>query len=252
MKKIFRQIRIFSVVGITAALLSACLLFTGCGKNELKRPSGVYVDDISQTLTLNWDKVQNASSYEIDLNGTVNDTRRNSYSLEELEPAEYTVRVRALGDGMRYSDSAWSAPITYVKEADSGLSYRIIDNYTAYEVAGIGSSGENVVVDDTYRGRPVTRIAASAFNSSDAVKTIVLGKNVKTIEKRAFAKCGTLESIVIPEGVEEIGDYAFQRCISLKSIEIPSTVKTIGDYADRKSTRLNSSHSRASRMPSSA
>ena len=239
MKNILKKIRIISGVGIIATLLSACLLFTGCGKNELRRPSGVYVDDISQILTLNWNKVQNASRYEIDLNGTVTDTRRNTYSLDELEPAEYTIRVRALGDGMRYSDSDWSNPVKYVKEADSGLNYRIIDNYTAYEVAGIGSSGSDVVVDDYYRGRPVTRIAASAFNSSSAVTSIVLGKNVKAIEKRAFAKCGTLESIVIPEGVESIGEYAFQRCIALTKAELPSSLKTIGDYAFSSCTSLS-------------
>ena len=37
-----------------------------------------------------------------------------------------------------------------------------------------------------------------------------------------------------------------------KSVDIARNIKEIGDKTDRKSTRLNSSHSQQSRMPSSA
>ncbi|MGN1077636.1 MAG: leucine-rich repeat domain-containing protein, partial [Candidatus Gallimonas sp.] len=226
------RLRIFiGTLGMLVTFLAAAVFLTACGGNELSRPNGLYVDDISQYLTLNWNNVRNAAKYEIEINETRVEVRRNTYVMDELAPDTYSIRVRALGDGMMYSDSDWSEAITYTKEADSGLRYRLTENYTAYEVAGIGTAEGEVVVDDYYRGKPVVRIAESAFSGSSKLTGIVLGQNVKTIAKRAFANCSTLESVTIPEGVTSLGEYAFQRCISLKSVSLPDSLTQISDYA---------------------
>ena len=73
-------------------------------EEQLSRPNGLYVDDISQNLTLNWNRVADADGYEIDLNGTTVQQRTTAYVMDELAPATYTIRVRALGDGLLTSD----------------------------------------------------------------------------------------------------------------------------------------------------
>lgn len=107
MGKKTKKLRMMLGIGLLASLLAGIFALAGCGKAGLPRPSGVYVDDISQYLTLYWNNVRNADKYEIELNGNSVEVRRSSLSLDDLEPDTYTIRVRALGDGMLYSDSAW-------------------------------------------------------------------------------------------------------------------------------------------------
>lgn len=47
---------------------------------------------------LTWDAVENASGYEVDIDGKVNTVATNSFDVSTLTPGEYTIRVRALGD----------------------------------------------------------------------------------------------------------------------------------------------------------
>ena len=229
MKKTAKIKRMLPFLGLLAALF-ALLALTGCSGSQLARPNGLYVDDISQTLTLNWNNVQYASGYEVELNGSVTESRRSTFSMDELEPGSYQIRVRAKGDGMRYVDSAWSEPISYQKDADSGLRYRPVDNYTAYEVAGLGTASGEVTVDDTYRGRPVVRIAESAFSGATELTGIVMGKNITAIGKRAFANCTNLTGVTLNEGLTSVGEYAFQRCIALENVTLPDSLTAVSDY----------------------
>ena len=226
-----KKIRILFAAGIFGCLLAALFLLTGCGTTQLTRPNGLYVDDISQYLTLKWERVREADGYEIDL-GTGGETissRSNSFLMDDLAPGSYTLRVRAVGDGVLTADSEWSDPVAYVKDADAGLNYRIINNYTAYEVAGLGDATGNVVIDDTYRGRPVVSIADSAFTGEEDLTGIVFGKNITSVGKRAFRNCSNLGSVVFTEGVTFVGSSAFQRCTSLTSVVLPESLTSLSD-----------------------
>ena len=70
---------------------------------------------------------------------------------------------------------------------------------------------------------------------------------VQEIWDYAFCCAQQLSAVTLPDSVQTIGYAAFERCPTLTEITIPGSVQT-----DRKSTRLNSSHTRPSRMPSSA
>ena len=68
-----------------------------------------------------------------------------------------------------------------------------------------------------------------------------------------------IRSVTIDSGITAVGDGAFRDCTALEEVELADTVERLGVFAfrgctvlDRKSTRLNSSHSSVSRMPSSA
>ena len=52
---------------------------------------------------------------------------------------------------------------------------------------------------------------------------------------------------------DALDDFSQQLLVTLADVEaIKKNLKSLVEEKDRKSTRLNSSHSRASRMPSSA
>jgi hypothetical protein len=95
-------------------LFIACDLFDGGdggggSPSQLETPVNLTITN----NTLSWDVVSNASSYlvEIDLNGEKSETASstNSYLLSSLTTAgTYALRVRAIGDGTKFSNSEWS------------------------------------------------------------------------------------------------------------------------------------------------
>lgn len=202
------------------------LLLTSCGV-RLSTPSGLRLD--ADTQTLKWNKVKGAQGYTIEISGFEEEivTQANYYSLEKLLPGDYTIRVAAKGDGETSRTSAFSKKFKYTREKESGLEYQLINNGTEYALVGGGKASGDVIMEDVYRGKPVTAIADNALNTNMKITSITIGKNVKTIGAKAFTKCSKLTEIVIPENVKSIGEKAFQSCKALKKVTLPDSVTEI-------------------------
>ena len=89
----------------------------------LSAPANVAVSDIGKTsFTVSWGEVTDASGYEVWLNGAMADTcesTETSITLSGLsDGTEYSVQVRALGDGLHNGDSELSAAIFAKTEED--------------------------------------------------------------------------------------------------------------------------------------
>lgn len=209
------------------SLLVLCLLLLSACSSVVSKPSGLRLNADTQTLT--WHKVSAARGYAVVISGEEKTIRSNAISLESLEPGTYEIKIKALGDGADVGDSDWVS-YTYVREAESGLNYKLINNNTEYQVTGIGSASGDVVMESVYRGKPVTSIADKAFSSNNQITSLVIGEHVKTIGKNAFARCTALNSITIPDSVTSIGEYAFQSCKQLENIELPSGVTVVPAY----------------------
>ena len=123
-------------------------------------------------------------------------------------------------------------------------------------VVAIGANAfkGNTSIDGVYSiPSTVTSVGSYAFSGCTKLKNLSLPSTVTSIGQYAFS--GTaITSFIIPSSMTSIGNYSFYNMSKLEKVTIPSKVTSIGTYAfgDRKSTRLNSSHSRSSRMPSSA
>ena len=96
--------------------ISLCLVslafFTGCTPS-LSSPKNLKVTVSTQVLS--WDRVKNAVAYSVSINGEERTTRTNSYSLAALEAGEYEIKVKAIGDGINYTDSNWSQEYVFTK-----------------------------------------------------------------------------------------------------------------------------------------
>ena len=223
MKKLILAVLSLSLILLLAVSLTAC-------KEEpmgTKAPSKFRLD--TDTLVLKWNAISDARGYEIKITGDdrIRTVKSPSYSLEYLKAGEYVIEVRALNYNPDYESSDW-AKFEFTREAESGLKFNLINNRTEYEVVGSGTAYGDVVIEDVYRGKPVTKIADKAFANNKKITSIVIGNNVKSIGKNAFAKCSELTSVTIPESVTSIGEYAFQSCKKLTSVTIPDKVTSIG------------------------
>ncbi len=220
---------------VVALVLMICFLlsvFVSCGKNTLPSPTGIGVDSVDYTMT--WESVPQARRYAVNITD-VDDgeysqnttSREESFSLSELGAGDYEIRIKALGDGKVYRDSEWSEVYYFHKETETGCIYTLIDNNTAYEVTKAGTATGDLVIEDVYRGKPVTKIADAAFRGSTDITSVVVGKNVTSIGANAFFNCAGLASVTLPDSLTSIGSAAFQNCGQLTKIDIPSGVSVI-------------------------
>jgi len=149
---------------------------------------------------------------------------------------------------------------------NSGLTFTLIENDTAYSVTSTYGIAGDVVIPAVYNGLPVTAIGNSdwgeVFYNITNMTSITIPASVTNIDDWAFSGCIGLERItvktgnvvyeslgncliriadntiilgcktsVIPIGVLSIGDYAFAYYVNLTSITIPSSVTSIGSSA---------------------
>ena len=80
---------------------------------------------------------------------------------------------------------------------------------------------EEILIPDTYNGKPVIWIRGTGFAGITSVKTVKLARSVRVINYRAFKGCTALEKLVVPDGsaLFDIGFDLFEGCESLASIE---------------------------------
>lgn len=105
--------KIFSMMMIAAAAIS----FAACGEDtpdgpvdkptpggKLETPALEVAETGDTWFTISWEAVANADSYSLNLKGKSYSTAETSYKFENLNAGEYTVRVKAIGEGYKDSD----------------------------------------------------------------------------------------------------------------------------------------------------
>jgi hypothetical protein len=224
-----KKLKIFTAIGLL--VVSAALGFAACKNTDLDAPSGFDVD-LENLLT--WSDVEDARSYIIEIKNvatgetTESSAKREYFSLDDLEVGDYEIRIKAIG-GKDGEESKWSETYYFNRAYETGCLYRLVNN-SEYEITAKGEATGVVIIEDLYRGKPVTSIAENAFRKCWDMTEIVIGNNVKTIGEGAFLHCKDLVKVTIPTSVTSIGDSAFQDCKALTTINVPESVTEISDY----------------------
>ena len=116
--------------------------------------------------------------------------------------------------------------------SSEGLEFELDTERDAYVVAHVGEcTDKDIVIPDTYKGKPVVAISDACFAFCDEIESIVIPEGVVAIGESAFINCYMLKNVSLPEGLEIIGPSAFARCSSIEEIDLPDSVKAIGDGA---------------------
>ncbi len=220
------------IAGTVAAVVCIALPLTSCKSgSELESPTGFVLDE---NYNLTWTPVENARNYLLDIRNVVTgvteeaSSRRESLALSYLAVGDYDIRVKAVGDGSRFRDSGWSAVVSLDRAYESGCQYQLINNGSEYEIASASALATRLVLEDSYRGKPVTSIGDYAFRKANSLETLELGKNVTNIGESAFYSCAKLKSIEIPDTVTRIGKSAFQSC-GFETFTVPAGITELED-----------------------
>ena len=217
---------------ISAVLFMLCALLplTACEKlPPLDSPTEFVVDD---NYNITWMSVDYARGYELNITNNITGAsqtataRRAVISLAYLEEGDYDIQVKAKGDGKKYTDSKWSNTIFFQKSDEAGCIYKLIGNGSEYQLSSVSPTIESIVLQDSYRGKPVTQIGEGAFRRASKIKEVVVGKYVVDIGDMAFFNCGYLTKIELPDTIETIGEAAFQACKLLTEFTFPTNVTT--------------------------
>ena len=114
------------------------------------------------------------------------------------------------------------------EETDEGI---IITRYTGLE--------PEPRIESEYNGKPVVKIAQSAFEGCVHMRSITIPDSVRIIRSSAFKGCTSLTSVVIPNSVTSIEDHVFSNCKNLISIAIPSSIERISAHLFEGCTGLS-------------
>ncbi len=228
-----KKVKLFTVFIL---ILSMLMCFPGCISNALSAPTGWEIDDDNR---LSWAKVEDARRYLVEVTDvttqevvTSKESIRTYYSLAGLPEGDYEIRIMAISGNGKNSNSDWSEVISFHRDYESGLVYSLINNNSEYEILRIGTAKGAVIIEDVYRGKPVTRIADRAFSGKGnaSITEVHLGKNITSIGAYAFNNCSALTKINLHEGITDIGEHAFQSCRSLTEITVPNSITTLNAY----------------------
>ena len=88
---------------------------------------------------------------------------------------------------------------------------------------------KRISIPSSYHNKPVTIIAATAFQGCTGVTTAVLPDTITRIDYGAFQNCSNLTSLTLNNGLKEIGGRAFYGTSKLEEIVIPDSVETISN-----------------------
>jgi len=127
-------------------------------------------------------------------------------------------------------------PLVY--EVSQGLKFTYLSSSDSYSVAKGTCEDTNIVVPNTYMGKPVTQVASSGFSGVSMLKNIRLPNTINIIDSFAFYNCTALELTSLPNDLTRIEYCAFHGCTNLALTSLPSRIKYIGGSAFYKCANL--------------
>ena len=253
MKKRIKQLALLCL-----AVLS--LVFGACAAEAAATPLSAPQNLRVEGKILVWDAVEHAAGYVVRLQNKEQEIEGTSFDLSSLAVGTYAVRVKAYGDGGKYTNSDWSRFSYTAEEAvargydELGYRYTLLEDGTGYSIhRGKANTFkmEKIVIPAYYRGLPVKCIEEGGFSKYEKIDSgglimeglaplpyrgaylnevtteLVLPDTLEEIGPWGLAGMSKVESVVIPDSVTKLDDKAFYGCVNLKTVKLPAGLKEI-------------------------
>ena len=88
--------------------------------------------------------------------------------------------------------------------------------------AGSQCNVSAITIPDTYKGKPVTKIALRGFERIVTLESICFGSNIEVVSNFAFSGCTKLREVLLNEKLVSIYGSAFSGCTSLTNLAFNS------------------------------
>ena len=170
MKKFFSMM----LVAVAAISFVACD-FTGGGTDDpqptpgqntkLETPAPQATETGETFFTVSWEAINGATSYTLNLKGKNYTTAETSYKFENLNAGEYTVRVKATGEG--YKDSDFGT-VTVTLTGATNVDWFTVTAQPA-EVNEEKGYGPYNAIDFTWKGNGVATLAYGLYYADNLV-----------------------------------------------------------------------------------
>lgn len=224
-----------------------CVFFFSSCYEEKKEdifaaPTNLYIDDSN---ILRWDKVTNATNYEIKI---LHDGKlltyysgENEFDIFEItnECTTYEISVSAIDEINNLETD--ECVINYnIPSQNDLLTFTLINDDKEYSVSAPLS--ENIrgklIIPSEYNGKNITTI--TNFIKCKELNSIIIPETVTTISPSTFSSCSNLKRVKIPDNINTLSSFLFEDCESLESIIIPDSVTTLDNRVFESCTNLKS------------
>ena len=116
------------------------------------------------------------------------------------------------------------------------MNYTLSSDGTYYNCTGLkeGADVTDIIILGSYKGVPVTNIAASAFYQHGKITAVAIREGVQSIGNDAFREVSGSSKLVnleLPDSLISIGDGTFRYCAKLLLSELPAGITKILDQA---------------------
>ncbi len=207
-----------------------------------------------------WEGVTNASKYAVSVNGIETEVSALNFSLSSVltETCEVSIKVRAKGDGLMYTDSAWSEEKTgvfmYMPQFEAG---EVIDDCglgTAVDIVTARSyddlkTGVNVFSPEKLQSMNILKANKIGFDEdyyfSSSIRDIVFNSSLSfSVQNSAFGEIKGI-SVGATQGFEAGGSIRYtdykSRCFMIEDCVVEGYRLSIEGY--RESSTFADSYS---------
>ena len=259
-------------------MIAAAFAFAACGGEnpegtdepakgtQLEAPVLEIVEVLETSFTVRWEAVAGADSYSLNMKGDNYTTEELTYTFENLNAGEYSVRVKASGKG--FTDSKYSAAVVATitgatsvdwfeqtltlaeEDAENGIfPYNAVDftwkgtgvkdlNYGLFETAALeGASDKDIIANLNTLGRDANEILSlvngegfgaqfTGLMGSTSYTMCTWVKNGAGQEFLAKAEVTTTETVIPEETKAWLGDWT---AYTEKTLDIAQQTYTIVD-----------------------
>ena len=89
------------------------------------------------------------------------------------------------------------------------------------------SAEGDLVIPDTYNGRPVVGVGMNAFRNLTGLTSVTIPETITYIGEYAFAGCTGLTSVTLPDSLRTYGKGIFQGCTGLTSVDLGNGIRSV-------------------------